>query len=80
MFRVKGFVDGKEKPSSFVDEGFFLWHLFLLVLVIDSDCPKLRHRFFSHHGDTEGTEAYLVLPDRETTIEQKSPALRAVFT
>ncbi len=23
MFRVNGFVDGKEKPSSFADEGFF---------------------------------------------------------
>ena len=77
---VKGFIDGKEKPSSWGDEGFFLWHLFLLVLVIDSDCPRLRHRFFSHHRDTEGTEANLVLPDRETTIGQKNPALGAVFT
>ena len=30
-----------------------------------------------HHRDTESTEIVIVLPDRETTIGQKIPALRA---
>ena len=80
VLRVKGFVDGKERPSSAGDEGLFHWHLFPSALVIGHDCHGLEGRTFSNHRDTEGTEANLVLPDRETTIGQTNPALRAVFT
>jgi hypothetical protein len=33
--------------------------------------------FFIHHGDTEGTEQFFVLPDREMPIGQKGNARAA---